>query len=330
MVTGFEKRWRAVVPWVISAALLFYVFGYATEWRRLLAALEGANVPHFLLFAAADRLAFFTAWALLSAIALRRFVADVPIASVLAIRGGSELARAVSNPLADAAYALGLMQLCGGRLDAVIASALIPGICHFFVMMVQMTIALPLQRAEADSSVLTSVAVTAGVMWAVLAIGVASLVLVRSGRLRSPRIAVIAKWLEQFPPGRIAPFLLGFAALSIFDVHIQWLASRAFGVSLDWTALAARLPLVYLAFVIPTLGNFGTRELTWAALFGEFGERDALIAYAFSVNAIFLVINVVIGVIFLSRALQLIGAVRRAQREGESIPGPLLRDPTDP
>jgi len=29
------------------------------------------------------------------------------------------------------------------------------------------------------------------------------------------------------------------------------------------------------------------------------------------------------------RALQLIGAVRRAQREGESIP-PLRRDPTDP
>jgi len=116
----------------------------------------------------------------------------------------------------------------------------------------------------------------------------------------------------------------------MFDVQIQWLASRAFGVALDWSAIAARLPLVYLAFVIPTLGNFGTRELTWAALFGEFGERDALIAYAFAVNAIFLVINVLIGVVFLSRALQLIGAVRRAQREGEAIPGPLLRDPTDP
>jgi hypothetical protein len=48
------------------------------------------------------------------------------------------------------------------------------------------------------------------------------------------------------------------------------------------------------------------------------------------VNAIFLVINVLLGVIFLSRALQLISAVRRARREGESIPGPLLRDPTDP
>jgi hypothetical protein len=113
-------------------------------------------------------------------------------------------------------------------------------------------------------------------------------------------------------------------------VHIQWLASRAFGVSIEWTAIAARLPLVYLTFLIPTLGNFGTRELTWAALFDEFGDRDALIAYAFSINAIFLVLNVLLGVIFLSRALQLIGAVRQAQREGGQIPRPLLGDPTDP
>jgi hypothetical protein len=329
MVTGLGKQWRSVLPWMISAALLFYVFGYATNWSRLIQALEDADVPHFLLFATADRLAFFTAWALLSASALRRFVAHVPLASVLAIRGGSELARAVSNPLADAAYAVGLMQLCGGRLDAVIASALIPGLCHFFVMMVQMTIALPLQRDGADESVVTSIAVTVGVMWTLLAAGVASVALVRSGRLRSSRITVIGQWLERFPPRQIAPFIAGFAALAVFDIHIQWLASRAFGVGLDWTALAARLPLVYLAFVIPTLGNFGTRELTWAALFGEFGERDSLIAYAFSVNAIFLVINVLVGVVFLSRALQLIGAVRRARREGE-LPGRLLRDPTDP
>jgi hypothetical protein len=328
-MTGIAKRWRSVLPWVISTGLLFYVFGYATNWSRLVAALEGADVPRFLLFATADRLAFFTCWALLSAIALRRFVAHVPISSVLAIRGGSELARAVSNPLADAAYAIGLVQLCGGRLDAVIASALIPGICHFFVMLVQMTIALPFQRAGADAGVLTSLALTAGFLWAVLLAGVGSVALVRSGRLRSRRITAISAWLERFPPRQITPFLFGFAALAVFDIHIQWLASHAFGVALDWSALAARLPLVYLAFIVPTLGNFGTRELTWAALFGEYGERDALIAYAFSVNAIFLVINVLLGVVFLSRALQLIEAVRRAQREGESIPG-LRRDPTDP
>jgi hypothetical protein len=98
MMTGIVKRWRSLLPWMVSAALLFYVFGYATNWAKLVAALEGADVPRFLLYATADRLAFFICWALLSAIALRRFVADVPVSSVLAIRGGSELARAVSTP----------------------------------------------------------------------------------------------------------------------------------------------------------------------------------------------------------------------------------------
>ncbi len=327
-MTGPDKRWRGVLPWVVSAGLLFYVFGYATQWDRLLAALRRADVPPFLLYAAADRLAFFAIWTWMSAVALRRFVVHVPIASVFAIRGGSELARAVSNPLSDAAYVLGLVQLCGGRLDAVVASALVPVVSHFFVMLVQMTIALPFQPGGAGA--VPSVAIVAAAMWSVVAAGCVGVVLVRSGRLQSRRLAPVAAWLERFPPREIAPFIAGFAVLAVFDVQIQWLASRAFGVSIDWTAIAARLPLVYLAFLIPTLGNFGTRELTWAALFDEFGDRDALIAYAFSINAIFLVINVLLGVIFLSRALQLIRAVRQAQREGGQIPRPIFGDPTDP
>jgi microcystin-dependent protein len=110
----------------------------------------------------------------------------------------------------------------------------------------------------------------------------------------------------------------------------QGRASRAFGVDIEWMAMAARLPLIYLTFLIPTLGNFGTRELTWAALFSEYGERDALIAYAFSINAIFLVLNVVLGILFLSRALELIRAVRQTRRDGGTVPKPLFGDPNDP
>ena len=136
-------------------------------------------------------------------------------------------------------------------------------------------------------------------------------------------------WLERFPPRELAPFVVGFAALALFDVHIQWLASRAFGVPIDWIAMAARLPVLYLTFAIPTLGNFGTRELAWAGLFSEFGDRDHLIAYAFSINAIFLVLNVLLGVLFLSRALELIRAVRAA-RNADRDTLPLFGDPTDP
>jgi len=190
------------------------------------------------------------------------------------------------------------------------------------------TLALPFQSG--GLSEVSGVAITAAVCWVLLGLGVVGVRAVRSGRIHSRWLEPVDAWLARFPPREIAPFLWGFAALAVFDVHIQWLASRAFGVEIEWMAMAARLPLIYLTFLIPTLGNFGTRELSWAALFGEFGDRDALIAYAFSINAIFLVLNVVLGVLFLSRALELIRAVRQTRRAGGTLPKPLIGDPNNP
>jgi hypothetical protein len=320
-------RLRGALPWLISAGLLFYVFGWATDWQSLRAAAERADVPLFLLCAFLDRCAFFLIWTWLSAAALRRFVVHVPVRSVFAIRGGSELARTVSNHVADAAYFLGVVRLAGGRIDAVVASALVPVVTHFFVMLVQMTVALPLLPGGLGAH--RGVAGVAGMLWAIVFGAALGVWLSRTGRVSFPGIGRVVAWLERFPPRELRVFLWGFVALAVFDVGIQWQASRAFGVAIPWTALAANIPIVSLSFLVPTLGNFGTRELAWAALFADYGPRDALIAYALSINAVFLVLNALLGVIFLPRALELIGAVRRARREGEPLPRPLVHDPTD-
>lgn len=320
-------RWKHVLPWIVSLGLLVYVFNYATDWDRLREATARANLPLFLLFATADRIAFFVIWAWLQAAALRNFVAQVPVHSVIAIRGGSELLRSVSNPLSDAAFFLGLAQLTGGRLEAVLATALVPAICHFLVLTLQMTLALPfLSGGFAENR---DVIVTTAITWSIvlaLAIGARA---AASGTTRIPGAQRIREWLDRFPLREIRPFFLGFIALTVFDVVIQGLASRAFGVSIGWVELTARIPLLYLALVIPSLGNFGTRELAWAGLFSEFGTRDELIAYSFAVNSLFLVLNIAIGVVFLRRAVALISEVRRARRSGEPTPERLLRDPTD-
>jgi hypothetical protein len=327
MTNTGRKRWKHVVPWVVSAGLLVFVFNYATDWGRLRAATAEADLPLFLAFATADRIAFFIVWALLQAAALRRFVAHVPVRSIVAIRGGSELLRAVSNPLSDAAFFLGLGRLTGGRLEAVLAAALVPGICHFLVLTLQMTLALPFLSGGFEGN--RDVIITAGITWTIvlmLALGV------RASATRSTRIPGarrVRDWLERFPLSEIRPFFYGFVGLTVFDVVIQGLASRAFGVDIPWTALAARIPLLYMAMVIPSLGNFGTRELAWAGLFAEFGSRDSLIAYAFAVNSVFLVLNVLIGVFFLKRTMELVADVRHARKAGEPTAARLLRDPTD-
>ena len=234
---------------------------------RLAAAAQRARTPRtcplFVAFAAADRLAFFLVWTLLQALALRRFVTHVPIRSVVAVRGGSELLRTISNPLSDAAFFVGLGELAGQRFDAVLASALVPVICHFVVMLFMMTLALPTCPGGIGAN--RDVAMTAGVLWAILitlGVGVRlshAAAGALSGRGGDPH------WVERFPLSKLRPFLLGFVALVLFDVTIQKLASAAFGISIPWLALAARIPVLYLALSIPTLGNFGTRELTWAA-----------------------------------------------------------------
>jgi hypothetical protein len=318
-----DGKWRHVAPWAISAALLAYAFGWATDWSRLGQALADADVPMLLLFATADRLAFFAIWSWLWAAALRQFVAEVPISAVVAVRGGSELLRTVSNPLSDAAFFLGLVRLAGGRFEAVVSAAIVPTLTHFVVMVLQMTLMLPL-LGDDGRDVLFGTAIG----WAILLGGAAAAALAARGALHWRGAAAMRGWLERFPVRTLWPFWVGFTALSAFDVLIQGLASRAFGIPIGWVELAARLPLVYFSFLIPTLGNFGTRELAWAALFADFGTRDALVAYAFSINAIFLILNFALGIIFLPRALELVAAVRQARRAAEPIARP-LHDPTD-
>ena len=319
---------RALLPWAISLGLLAYAFGWATDWQRLLEATRQADLPWFLAYAAIDRLAFFVVWTLLSAIALRRFVTPVPIPSVFAVRGGSELGRVISNPLADGAFVLGILQLAGGRLDAIIAAALIPAIAHIAVMLLQMTLALPF--LDGGPGLNRDVYVATAILWAVAGALLALAHRIRQGRIALAELEPLQRWLQRFPSRAILPFIGGFGLLAIFDVQIQWLASRAFGTPIEWTSLLARLPLVYFSFTIPTLGNFGTREVAWATLFADFGERDALIAYAFSVNVIFMVLNGLLGLIFLRSALALIREVRETRRAGGKIPHPFFPDPTDP
>jgi len=321
------KRWKHLVPWVISIALLVYVFNWATDWDRLRAATEQANLVLFLAFAAADRIAFFVVWSLLQAAALRRFVTQVPVRSVIAIRGGSELLRAISNPLSDAAFFVGLGRLTGGQIEAVLAAALVPGICHFLVLTFQMTVAMPFLQGGFEAN--RDVYITAAITWTIILIVAVGVRASATHTTRIPGARRVRNWLDRFPISEIRPFFLGFAALTLFDIVIQGLASRAFGVDISWTALTARIPLLYLALVIPSLGNFGTRELAWAGLFSEYGSRDSLIAYAFAVNSVFLILNVLIGIIFMKRALELLSEVRRIRKTGEPTPARLLRDPID-
>jgi hypothetical protein len=315
---------RHLAPWGISALALLWVFG-RTDWQGLVAATSDANLPLFLAVVVLDKAVFFLVFALVQAEAIRRFVMPVEHREVLAVRGASELFRAVNNPLADAAFLLGVGRLTGGRIRAVVAAGLIPFAVHLLVLLAQASLALPfLAGGPAENR---DVALASAAGWGVVA--VVGLLFWTGPLRRSQRLAGALRWLDGLRPAALLPFFAWFAALAAFDVLIQGLAARAFGIPIPWIDLAARIPLLYFALSVPSVGNFGVREFTWAALFAPHGTEHALFAYAFATNAIFLLLNVLIGTLFLRRAIGLLVEVRRTVRSHE-LPEPLLHDAIDP
>ena len=317
---------QRLLPWAVSAACLGWVFGHATDWQALGAATRDANLPLFIALTTLDKLIFFLWWGVLQAAAVRRFVMPVSSREVIAIRGGAELVRGVNGALADATFMYGVAQLARGRSGAVAAAVGVPILCHFLVLLVQVTLALGLLASGrlADHDVVIAV----GAGWTVLA---ASALALRLGWWRGLLSKTPMRALVQNLSVRgLLPFLGWFCLLAAFDVLIQGLASRAFGVPISWAALAARIPIFYVLISAPSFGNFGTRELAWATLFADQGPRNTLIAYGLATNTVFLILHVVIGVAFLPRALALIAEVRRARREGREIPELPLHDASDP
>jgi hypothetical protein len=316
---------RRLLPWTVSAIALAYVFGYAIDWKSIPEATEQANLPLFILITIADKLLFFLVWGYIQALAIRRFVEPVPIRKVLAVKGGSELLRTANNSLADAAFFYGVSQLVQGRLAAVVAVAGVPFGCHFGVLLLQATASLFLLEGGIAENRDVVGAVVFG--WSVA-----------SGLLIASKLGVFHRLLDRFGLGKwwsdvkireLAPFLWMFIAFAAFDVLVQGLASRAFGIEIEWTTLMARIPLLYLAVSVPSLGNFGIREIAWSNLFSDYGSREELIAFALWTNTIFLLMHVFIGVLFIRRAIELTRGVRQARREGEAVPEPLLKGGAD-
>jgi hypothetical protein len=316
---------RQLLPWLITAGALGYVFGYAIDWAAIPAATERANLPLFIGITVFDKIAFFLFWGFIQAGVIRKFIERVPVRNVLQVKGGAELVRTVNNGLADAAFFYGLSLLVPGRLAAVVMASTLPFACHFGVLLLQATFSLALLPGGVTEN--ADVATAVGLGWTLVA---ASFIAGQFGVWRRLMSTLgLTTWIGRVRFRELLPFVGWFVLFAIFDVTIQGLASRSFGVPIPWLALMARIPILYVAISIPSLGNFGTREIAWANLFEGHGEDAALYAFALWTNVIFLVMHALIGALFFGRAIALLRGVRQARQEGEEIRGPLLRDASD-
>lgn len=317
---------RHVLPLAISGAALVYVFGYAIDWQAIPEVTERANMPLFVAITVLDKIFFFLVWALVQASMVRRFLAPVPRRQIIAVRGGAELVRALNNSLSDAVFFLGIWQLCRAPLQSVVAVTTLPFIAHFLVLLLQGTMAmLVVSRDQVQISMVSS---AVGFGWVLVT---AYLVARWLGAVDRLYAFLRLDWLVNRVSLRdLLPYVWVFAGFAAADVLIQGLASRAFGNVIDWTALMAGIPVLYLSMLIPSFGNFGTREIIWANLFHGYADETSLYAFALWTNVVFLVMHVLIGVLFVKRALSLLSDLRTKGSEVESVRKPILRDALDP
>jgi len=318
--------YRHILPLVISGGALIYVFGFAIDWKAIPEATARANMPLFIAITVLDKIVFFLVWCLVQASLIRRFLAPVPRRQIIAIKGGAELARALNNSVSDAAFFLGIWQLCRAPLQSVVAVTTLPFVAHFFVLLVQGSIALFfVPRDQVQFSWVVGIVVFG---WGL----VASFTIARSlGAVDRLYALLRLDWLE----GRVnlrdlLPYIWVFAAFAVADVLIQGSASRAFGNPIDWIALVAGIPVLYFMMMLPSFGNFGTREIVWANVFHGYADEASLYAFALWTNLIFLVMHVLIGVLFLNRAIALFADLRRTRSQVDAVRAPILRDALDP
>jgi len=315
---------RHLLPWLISTAALGYVFGIAIDWESIPKATEGADLTLFIVITVADKLAFFLAWAFIQAKAIRDFVEPVSIRRLISVKGAAELLRTGSNLLSDGAFLFGVSQLVRDRLATVLAVIVIPFGAHFFVLLCQATLALGFVGAPREN---LAVWIGAGIGWACAGFGVALGQLGYWRRLLD-RVGLGA-WADGADLKKLLPIIGWFAVFASFDVVIQGFASRAFGVTIPWIDLVARIPLLYVAISLPSFGNFGTREIAWSSLFSDYGTREELVAFALWTNTIFAVMHALVGALFVGRAITLWRQLRQARAEGDVVRSPILHDAID-
>jgi hypothetical protein len=317
---------RHVLPLVISGTALVYVFGYAIDWQSIPEATERANMPVFIAIIILDKVVFFLVWCLVQASMIRRFLAPVPRRQIIAVKGGAELARALNNSVSDAAFFLGIWQLCRVPLQSVVAVTTLPFVAHFVVLLLQGSMALAfVPRGQVNFLAMAS-AITFG--WALVGSFMIARHLGAVDRLYD--VLRLDALKDRVQLRDLVPYFWVFATFAVADVVIQGMATRAFGNPIDWIALTAGIPVLYLAMLLPSFGNFGTREIIWANVFHGYGDEPSLYAFALWTNTIFLIMHVLIGTLFLNRALALLSDLRSTQLDVESVRHPILRDALDP
>jgi hypothetical protein len=122
----------------------------------------------------------------------------------------------------------------------------------------------------------------------------------RGGRFGQLRI------LDTFRRARPSQYLLLLLYKTpnlLAAVTVHWLALPLFGMEVPFFTLLAFLPLVFFFAALPiAAAHLGPSQAAWVYFFHEHAPEAGLVAYSLASHLTFMVMNALIGLVFLRRA----------------------------
>jgi hypothetical protein len=304
------KVWlQRVVPWLVAAGLLAYVF-HTVPFARIGAELRRVgfwgvfvfSVVYFLYTYAADVL---PTWA-----TFRWFCAPLKVWDVIVIRGATYLLALLNYNLGQG----GIIYIVGRRKDVGIARATGTVLLTMGVMLVALLLLAGIGSYLGDPHDarlrLVRIISTGGL----IAFGLYLVVIkIRPGFLA--RRVLLQPLFDAGIIGTFKAFLVRFPHV-VGHVVFQWFLLRMFHVDLPFSAGATLLPVVFVIGWIPiTVQGLGTQQVAAMELLGKYAtgatlveQRAQIVAWGLTVSAMFVVYGVLTGLCFLRRATALAAA----------------------
>ncbi len=122
----------------------------------------------------------------------------------------------------------------------------------------------------------------------------------RGGRVGT---APVLQTFYRARPWQYAALLLMKTPNLLAAVTVYWLALPLFGIHLPYTAMLTFLPLIFFFSAMPAAAKLGPSQAAWVYFFGDRAPEASLVAFSLAAHLTFLVLNALIGLVFLKRAM---------------------------
>jgi len=294
-------RLRKVLPWAITAIILWIVF-QKVDFRETVRKFDYYSVRNvgIVVFVYYTYVFFILSYTYYKLFNLMGY--QVTYREMLGVRGASYLLTAINAGVGQGGLALWISRKKGIPLRQVISTLLILPVADVMFMAIVLTVSLAAHRISGDllppkSARIVSWAVA--VLWVLIGLHFAFW---RSKRMEG-RLNFIRNrgLLQGYRQAKTSYYFVILAARMAADLP----AIGAFYIGLRWFAggvpfgdfVVRFFPTIILQTLPITVGQLGTSQSAWVLMFGEYAEASALAAFSLVWITFYNISRIVIGAI---------------------------------